>query len=52
MTGRMELTTMENAPEPFRGSTNIILLAIVQYTIPYNLFHIIEELLSGSILPT
>jgi hypothetical protein len=43
---------MEDAPEPFRGSTNIILLAIVQYTIPYNFLHIIEEFLSRGILPT
>jgi len=43
---------MKDTPEPFRSSTNIILLAIVHYTVPNNLFHIIEEFLSGCILTT
>ena len=48
----VKLTLMEDTPEPLRSSTNIILLAIVHYTIPYNLLHIIKELLSGCILTT
>ena len=48
----VKLTLMEDTPEPLRSSNNIILLAIVHYTIPYNLLHIIKELLSGCILTT